>query len=544
MKKIMKRMAMLLSLALVMTTVFSGSSLSAKADGETPCNISVALTVESGEAADNYNINIEQLESGGGHAFSTDSASISVGKSKASDSRYVDIASHAVELKFTARLAGHTLNSITIAGHALTEAEMTNFTNESVGYILDLSTGIPAEIAIAMNITGGSGGSGGPGPDGPGPGRFDGKAFFVWRGENDKVCSSLLELDPGEGSPFDTVYVPIASVKDGDEQYDIANRDYYWLWHEKDAEDFINAHKAEGFDYNSFNEALRDETLRRSVAIDPCGAEDGANSICTNGDRQFRAAIITEEYEALEFSNDSRDYQYFPSFWDPTFFTNVVDISDTKGAGYYEAFLTEPTIRFKVNAHSAKNIKGVKALDVTPDAVSVAKSGEYYEITYSSNYFDNVMFELTAEDDTVYHLQLVRTALQVHDNFGPEGDNSVTAELYYDADDTYENYEAYATICYTDGTTEFVAVPSSEVKMDIAGNPVAPGIYEIGGGEHLKMACYTVELKKNAQEVEGIAFNVVAKGAMTGESYGGSYLGSGTGAFYNIEERRVIYEIQ
>lgn len=99
-------------------------------------------------------------------------------------------------------------------------------------------------------------------------------------------------------------------------------------------------------------------------------------------------------------------------------------------------------------------------------------------------------------------------------------------------------YEVYATIYNSDGTTTMKKAEAVEIDMDNLGNPIPAGTYVWEAGKGLKYSNFAVEV---SDDVVGVAFNVVEAGALSGESYGGSYLGSGIGAYYDIETREVVY---
>lgn len=246
-------------------------------------------------------------------------------------------------------------------------------------------------------------------------------------------------------------------------------------------------------------------------------------------------------FEGLDFSVNPNDYTYFPDFWDSVFASNTVDISGStaENPSVYESFLLEPTVHFSTADNSANAITGIKALDVPAGAVAItgdATNG--YDIQFNSNFFDSVVFEITTASEN-YYLEIVRTALQVHDNFGPgmTEPGKVIASLYYDEGQDYRSYEVYATIYNSDGTTMKKA-EAVEIDMDNLGNPMPAGTYVWEAGKGLKYSNFAVEV---SDDVVGVAFNVVEAGALSGESYGGSYLGSGIGAYYDIETREVVY---
>lgn len=390
--------------------------------------------------------------------------------------------------------------------------------------------------------------SGGTDPTPPGPedSDFNGNAYFVWRGADDKICAHLVTgLDESKNtgtsdeSAYKIIYIPVSDVKDDvtGEAYSISNNDYYWMW------DTSLEAIGEYASYTAMNEAFeRDENLKRTLAIDPTGAVNGASTVCTNGNRDFRATIYADTFEGLDFSVNPNDYTYFPDFWDSVFASNTVDISGStaENPAVYESFLLEPTVHFSTASNSANAITGIKALDVPAGAVAVTgDSVSGYDIKFNSNFFDSVVFELKTDTQT-YYLNVVRTALQVHDNFGPgmTEPGKVIASLYYDEGQDYKSYEVYATIYNSDGTTTMKKAEAVEIDMDNLGNPMPAGTYTWEAGKGLKYSNFAVEV---STDVVGVAFNVVEAGALSGESYGGSYLGSGIGAYYDIEARKVVY---
>lgn len=386
-------------------------------------------------------------------------------------------------------------------------------------------------------------------PPGSEDSSFSGSAYFVWRGADDKICAHLVEgLDEskntgtGDESAYKIIYIPVSEVKDdvpggSGETYNISNNDYYWMW-----DTSLEAIK-EYSNYTEMNEDFeRNENLKRDLAIDPTEAVNGASTVCTNGNRDFRATIYADTFEGLDFSVNPDDYTYFPDFWDSVFASNTVDISGStaENPAVYESFLLEPTVHFSTAVNSANAITGIKALDVPAGAVAItgdATNG--YDIKFNSNFFDSVVFEITTASEN-YYLEIVRTALQVHDNFGPDmtEPGKVIASLYYDEGQDYRSYEVYATIYNSDGTTTMKKAEAVEIDMDNLGNPMPAGTYVREAGKGLKYSNFAVEV---SDDVVGVAFNVVEAGALSGESYGGSYLGSGIGAYYDIETREVVY---
>ena len=385
-----------------------------------------------------------------------------------------------------------------------------------------------------------------PNPQEPVSG-FDGIAYFVWKGANDKLCvHKITGLDAsrkqGEEIAFDIIYIPVSNVKDDttNEMYHIDNRDYYWLW--SSAESFINENKAGG--YRAFKDKLNEsENVLRTYAIDPCGAENGASTVCTNGNRDFRATIYDgTSFEGIAFSQSQNDYTYFPDYWDNVFFSSTVDISNTteENPAVYESFLLEPTIRFSKAVNSGNEITGIKALNVPSGAVTITRSpSEGYSVTFGSNFFDNVEFKITAGNES-YYITIVRSVIKVFDTNGPDESNpSIIAQLYYDDTKDYSDYDVYAAIHYQDGTTKLQKMSVSKIEDNGFGNQPPTDTYEWSGGKKLKWAQYRIPM---TDEIVGVDFNAVQSGALSqNTAYGGSYFGSGNGVYYNVEARNVEY---
>ncbi|MDY2911376.1 MAG: hypothetical protein SOT58_04900, partial [Agathobacter sp.] len=385
----------------------------------------------------------------------------------------------------------------------------------------------------------------GPGESTGGESGFSGTVYFVWQGAGDKIClHQIPDLNNVEYPKI--AYIPVTEIIDDDdtrEPYSISNKNYYWMW--DSAADFVNSYKDKGASYSQLAADLEaDETTKGTYAIDPAGAVSGASTICTNGDRVFRATIYDKgSFEGLDFNVNEADYTYFPDFWDNILTSNSIDISGTTQAApaVYEAFMLESTVHFAKTYDSANEITGVKALGVPGGAVDIRKvdADGGYDIEFKSNFFDNVLFEITTANGS-YYIRVERIALKASDNFGPGMTETpqVTAKLYYDKNTDYKNYEVYATIYNSDGTTSLKKAELSPIKTDSSGNTLPDGTYSYTAGKGLRYSNYSVEVPKDAA---GVAFNVIGAQALTGDSYGGSYIGSGSGIYYDIAARKVVY---
>ena len=518
----------LLSFVMVIVATMSGNVIPVRAAGNN-LELAGATSISGGTfTTDNGTVTVKI----GGVLYTGDSKEMSV----AAIDTQIEVRLEAVEgKKGVLRTGGD--SGLSFPGDAVTtEGQVTTytFTFQSLG-VTEFEA---AFVALNIDFEDNSG------RDDPPPSDFDGKAYFVWRGENDALCVHKitgLENSVQEDGTIDIIYIPVFDVKDDttQEPFKIGNNDYYWLWSKVGTEDFILNYST----YSALRDALEsDEDTKRKYAIDPCGAENGESTICTNGDREFRATIYdSTTFVGVEFSNDKTDYTYFPNFWNPDVFSSTVDISGStaEDPAVYESFLSEPAIHFGSAENSVNVITGIRALDVPAGAVTISGDGTNgYDIQFGSNFFDNVVFEITTSRET-YYLEIVRTALQVHDTMGPGStDAEVVAEVYYDENESYDDYDVYATIFYQDGSTRIEKLAVSEIEMDMMGNPLPPGTYELDGGDGLKLANFNVQIDSS---VVGVYFNAVKSGAFTGNTYEGSYFGSGSGVYYDIESRDVIY---
>lgn len=524
-------LAWLLSFVMVIVATMSGNVIPVRAAGNN-LELAGATSISGGTfTTDNGTVTVKI----GGVLYTGDSKEMSV----AAIDTQIEVRLEAAEgKKGVLRTGGD--SGLSFPGDAVTtEGQVTTytFTFQSLGVTEFEAAFVALNIDFEDDFGGGN-------QQPPEPPNFDGISYFVWRGENDALCvHKITGLDTSvqPDGTIDIIYIPVSDVKDDttQEQFEMENNDYYWLWSGAVAEDFISNYST----YSALREALEsDEDTKHKYAIDPCGAENGKSTICTNGNREFRATIYdSTTFEGVEFSNDKADYDYFPNFWDPNVFSSTVDISGSTAANpaVYESFLSEPAIHFGSAANSVNVFTGIRALDVPAGAVTISGDGTNgYDIQFGSNFFDNVIFEITTARET-YYLEIVRTALQVHDTMGPgTTDAEVVAEVYYEENESYDDYDVYATIYYQDGSTSIKKLSVSEIEMDMMGNPLPPGTYELDGGDGLKLANFNVSIDSS---VVGVYFNAVKSGAFSGDSYEGSYFGSGNGVYYDIESRDVVY---
>ena len=367
--------------------------------------------------------------------------------------------------------------------------------------------------------------------------------YFVWL-DGSNVYSHAINDVIGVDNRLN--YVPLSTVKDDDTDtaYDMSNGVYEFCWkaitngaNQTSLQDYMNSDEFKNA--SDKREALKEAGFSINPAINQYDAKRNS-TIVTNGDREFRVVIYNADtFEGIQFSQNSDAYTYFPSFWDSTFYTGMLDISGTtrENPAEYNTFVLEPTIKFAMADNSNSPITSLEALDVPSGAVTITGSGTTgYNIRFASHFFDNVVFRATSANGT-YYIKINRAALSIKDNFGPETTNpQVIADLYYDESESYTDYDVYATIIGVDGTA---TLQKAEVIIgeDEGGNR-ATG-YEAAGGKGLKKASFAVSASRDT--VASVRFNVTKAGALNSGTYGGTYAGSNDGTEYNIASRRTIY---
>ena len=276
-----------------------------------------------------------------------------------------------------------------------------------------------------------------------------------------------------------------------------------------------------------------------SRGIDPTGAKDGPHSIASNGDREFRLIIYDEDYASIEFDVDADTYTYYLNGWDPTFTNPVYDLStDIDNPTVYETYLLEDTLVFKSNTVGDK-IVSAKALDVPNKGVSITNpTSDSFKIEFKSNYYSNVMFELTGESGKKYYLRVDRTFVTAQTNNelilnGFDDDLELYAEFIYPSEVSYQDFDVIATITTTSGETtkKLNAVNTREINREY--NPSDPSSGEqvtnaiaVNAGVNLKKTRYLLDVDST---VKSVRVTITNKDAVSGDTYGGTFGGYGSG---------------
>ena len=387
----------------------------------------------------------------------------------------------------------------------------------------------------------------GPGPE-EGEGWTGDSVYFVWATEGEEGNFYYKKIDGVVGGG-DMNYVPVSTIvaeNDPTVKYNITNRERN-ATHSDGVKD-----KAQSYEFawtDGFEQALTDSEFAKlsttgkmdylyenGIAINPIGALNGENCISNMGDLAFKLTIYNDAentYEAVRIGVPD-NYEYYPAFWDPVFHWDLVDISGTTedAPATFEAFLLEKTLVIDTASYS-REITEVKAIGVPNKAVSISKvSNGKFAITYSSNYYDNVEFELTDKNGQKYYIILNRVNVLLKNLIGDETRENYAA-IYYPASDSYEKYSVILNINYSDGTSETKLIAKPNKGLD-AENGDFQNVYEYTGGENLKTAWYKLDGIKNGQDsnIEDFSITVVKDYNPSAASYGGTLSGAGEGNRY------------
>lgn len=278
--------------------------------------------------------------------------------------------------------------------------------------------------------------------------------------------------------------------------------------------------------------------------LKPVGEPQHKNAYVSYGDRNFKTVIYNSKYKGISIG-DLSDLNYYPAEWaNPYLRRDQYDISETTkakptGIG---TILLEKMINIKEIDANGFKIAKLEALDVPSDAVKIEKVNGEWRLTFSSNFYDNVVFKVTDTDGEVSYFQINRYTVDAWIN-NVEGKPHLYAEMYFDKNKSYTDFTLTAKIEYKDGTTEKVKLTPYDKIDDGLGNftegyevdesnPKDPNVPR---GKGLKKSVFIYKLKngKTDRDVKKAYINVEYKGS-TADTYAGAYAGSGKGILANI----------
>ena len=283
------------------------------------------------------------------------------------------------------------------------------------------------------------------------------------------------------------------------------------------------------------------------VKLQPLGEPDYDNCYVSYGDRNFKVVVYTEDYKGISMANLS-ELNYYPASWNnPYLMVDQFDLSNsTKDKPTtLNSILLEKTVIIKARTEfNGFEISKIEALDVPLDAVDIQKVDGVFKLTFSSNFYDNVVFKVTDSNNEVSYMQIKRSTIDAW--FRNQNDKSyLYADFFFDKEKSYEDFDITAKIIYKDGTVKKVKLTpygrvddgmdnwteAPEVDESVSPNPSDP---HIKTGKGLKRSAFVYELSQGEdRKISKIYMNAEYKGS-TADVYAGAYVGSGQGTLANI----------
>ena len=374
--------------------------------------------------------------------------------------------------------------------------------------------------------------------------------LIAWNCDH-KICAKTIEVDTyyeqGGTTIFADNYIPSSSLVDGSDVFkasdmsrfgkDLATFRTPWLI-------FDGGTDLSGFtDWEDMDDALHgpDPIAGAPRDIDPCGGIDGPHSVGHNGDRQFRLVIYDDDYVGVTFDVNPDNYTYYLSGWDPVFANPTYELaSDKNNPTVYTTYLLEKHLSFEIaDAGAGESIASVKALDVSNKGITINVVDQVKcDITFNSNYFSDVVFEVTLTSGAKRYIKVQRQFVKFADNSelvmnGIESKREGYAEFIYPADKSYEDYDVYAA--YTkNGETVTKKLTAVKTRMIDREGMEPNSLIEdmsVSAGENIKSTRYKLDIDKDTDD---ITITVTKKDATVGTAYGGTFGGHGKGVSLDI----------
>ena len=463
--------------------------------------------------------------------------------------------------------------------------------DNNVVHIVNPNGGMPPSLDFVVEAKDNSNNNNDPQqpqqPQQPGTGdHFDGKAYILWSCKGGGICMKHFDNIPNFDDGNSTFYkdTDIVDERTG-ESFDVNAKykgwstdqlfndwvDAYKLakgitgdidWSKVDPKDMLgdpidvrpyetlSGCTKEGKVQEEYEACVNEFAAQQGVLVaraqlKPVGEPQVQNAYVSYGDRNFKTVIYNSKYKGISIG-DLTDLNYYPAVWaNPYLRRDQYDISETTKANPtgITTVLLEKIVNIKEVDVNGFEIAKIEALDVPTDAVSIEKVNGEWRLTFSSNYYDNVVFKVTDTKGEVTYFQINRTTVDAWIN-NVNGTPHLYAEMWFDKNKSYTDFNLTAKIEYKDGTTEKVKLtPHNEID-DGLGN-ITKGVYEVDEsnpedphvprGKGLKKSVFIYKLKdgKTDRDVKNAYINVEYKGS-TAEKYAGAFAGSGKGILANI----------
>ena len=274
--------------------------------------------------------------------------------------------------------------------------------------------------------------------------------------------------------------------------------------------------------------------------LQPVGEPQQKNAYVSYGDRQFKLIVYNENFRGLSIGSLA-DLDYYPASWaDPLTRQETWDISETTKENPAEivSIILEKSVNISATLDNL-HIKSIEALDVPANAVDIKNvdNGAMFKLTFSSNFYNKVVFKVTDTEGKTYFVRIKRLAVDAWIAHDRDAYN-VRADLYFDNRTSYKDYKITAKLVYKDGTSKIVELVNQKkiddglgnITYDYEANQEAEPSEQIPfPGKGLKIASYGYEISESEiKKISKVYVNVEKAGSTT-TNYAGSYVGAGKG---------------
>ena len=516
-----KGLAAVLCFVLVVATAFTGNWITGKAAATGNVPVNVIPNIENADGK-NFNLDWEVYDQNGthqgGNVINFDQSKNNVVQTNslnAIDGGYVI---------FKLQTAGCTTNGISLRistnnSPSNLSGNDVNALTENDGYRIDFSE-VNDVIEFTVNLSGNTqqgpppaGGEQDPPPGNEGPSNV--KLDMTINGEKHEKVTGDSIINLAGSFDIDTLTYTIDKVYTDEHPEGIV---------------LTNVGNKSGVTDSQGRNPLAIQTIdstKNSVTLNwEYHVEDDPANSGAPGFYIINVTIAGKGYEGMKIDAGAK-----PDMYDDTVYTDTVDIGSStadapaKTAVYYGNDAIDLS-----TVDGAKNISKIEVVTGTnPKAVTITGTS----VKFNSPYYTSIPLQVTLSDGTIGYVTVDRLGLELGDygntgntNHGSQpgtaissapgaGEKNIIATFYYDAAQSYQDYNIVANLVFANGSTKTVVVAGYGETACI--DPT------LKGGDYL------VWSGKASEEPVSVSVTAVKAGATSGSAFGGACFGAGTG---------------
>ncbi|MCR4782567.1 MAG: hypothetical protein K5851_07495 [Lachnospiraceae bacterium] len=250
-------------------------------------------------------------------------------------------------------------------------------------------------------------------------------------------------------------------------------------------------------------------------------------------------------YRGVEVSGSK-----MPDMYQDTVYTNNVDLGESTESNPVKTAVYYDSGNIELNGVGGKTITKVEAADGSNNAITVSGS----TIKFTCGFYASAKVKVTLDDGTVGYIEVDRlgigmdvvrpTTLNPRNEYrktvfhGSQNGSDVTkapgyktvnivATFYYDAAESYKDYDMVANLTFADGHTETKVVEGFGEVINSSDNSLKAGDYLVWAGD------------KDADAPTVVSVTAVKHGATSATKFGGALFGAGKG----VTKENIVKEI-